>query len=357
MPQPANSSIPSADDAEKAAIDQGATAVQVEDILWLVDFAHTQGIKTFAQLGKQVGISESSVSLVLRGKYTAGLDGFCKTVAHFREVWTERQDLGPTIFVPELSVVRRVDQFAEITRTTQQIGILWGPNQSGKSKALRYVAAKRAFTAYTKLPAGGAMKPAMKALALARGGIPTRKSSEEMRERLLKSFNPNWLIIADEFHQTIKGRTLKTVTIDRFREFNDDCECGLLLCGTDQLPEIMEDETHRHFLGQIGNRGVLRLRIPVAAEPDDVLLLMKAYGFQGTPPAKIARKLDAIANEHGIGKLCKFFAIARRLAKKAHARLEWSHFNTSVATIESWSLGEFGEQKKQLTNGEGKGDE
>jgi hypothetical protein len=351
-----SASIPSAEEVEKKLTDRGATPEQLEEILWLVDFAKTQGANSFAKLAKAIAVSESQVSLILRGKYEAGLAGFCETIKNFREIWTERQQLGPVVFVPELSVVRRIDRFATLTRMTQQIGIVWGPNQSGKSKALKYVGKTRKLTAYCKLPAGGGVKDSMTNLALARGGIPIRKSTIELRARLLKAFNPQWLIIADEFHQTVKGRTLKTVTIDRFREFNDDCECGLLLCGTDQLPEIMEDEQHRHFLGQIGNRGVLRLRIPIAPEPRDIELLINAFGFHGAMNSKAARKVQEIANEQGIGKLCRFFTISRRLASTAHERLNWAHFNSSVATIDSWSVGEFGNGKSQKQIGNGGGE-
>jgi hypothetical protein len=209
-----SASIPSADEVEKKVADSGATPEQLEEILWLVDFARTQEANSFAKLAKAIGSSEATVSLVLRGKYGAtkadpekrvSLAGFCETIKNFREIWTERQQLGPVVFVPELSVVRRIDRFATLTRMTQQIGIVWGPNQSGKSKALKYVGQTKKLTAYCKLPAGGGLKDSMKALALARGGIPTRKSSTEMRERLLKAFNPQWLIMATSFIRPSKA--------------------------------------------------------------------------------------------------------------------------------------------------------
>jgi len=350
---PDNSSIPSIDDAEKLAVDQGGSPAEVEEILWLVDFARTQRIQTFAKLAQEMAVSESMISLILRGKYTAGLAGFAATIKHFREVWTERQELGPVVFVPQLSVVKRIQTFAEITRTTQQLGIVWGvgPNQRGISKALKYVAATRKLTAYMRLPAGGGTKPAMKALALARGGIPTRKSHEELRERLLKAFNRFWLIIADDFPRTITGRTIKTVTIERFVELNEDSECGLLLSGSEEFQEAMDDEKYRHILAPLARRGVLRLRIPAAPEPKDIEMLVAAYGFESMPSGKTLTKVQAIANEQGLGNLCRFFNITRRLAKMAKTRIAWKHFTTSVATVDSWSLGQFEEQKDQLPAG------
>lgn len=334
-------SIPSADAVEKAFVDQGATSDQIDDALWLLDYAAAQKIASFAQLAKEIGSSESTVSRVLRGKYEAGIGSFCAQIENFRAQSKEQQDLGPVVFVPELSVVKRITQFCDLTRATKQIGIIWGKNQTGKSSALEYYAGVHPMTAYVKLPAGGATKPSMKKLALARGGISTRKSHEELREMILKRFNPLWLPIADEFHQTIKGRSIKTVTIDRFREVRDDCKCGLVICGTDQIPEMMEDERYKDFLGQVSNRGVLRMHIPTASTAKDVALLSAAYGFTGETGAEAAKLVRTIANENGISKLCGYFAIARRLANKAHERLAWKHFVTTEHTLTSWAKGEF----------------
>lgn len=335
-------SLPNADTTEKVLGDQGATTEQIEEVLWLLDHAATHNLTTFASLGKEMGVSESTVSRVLRGKYEAGLGSFCATIENFRVQAKEQADLGQVVFVPQLSVVQRAKQFCDLTRTTRQIGLIWGKNQSGKSSALRYVAATTPKTAYLQVPAGGATKPSMKALAFARGGISTRKSHEELREIILKRFNPLWLPIVDEFHQTIKGRTFKTVTIDRFREVRDLCGCGLVLCGTDQVPEMLEDERYKDFLGQIGNRGVLRMHIPTAPTARDIELLCEAYGFSAPAEGEAAKTVKEIARENGIGKLSGYFAIARRLANRAHERLAWKHFLTTHDTLTSWAKGEFG---------------
>lgn len=357
-PSPDNSdSIPSADEIEKAVLGAGATAEELEDIMWLADYAATHNLTNFAALGKAIGVSAATVSKILRGKYAVfdketkerlkeiGIGSFCATIQNFRAQAKEQQDLGPLVFVPKLSVVRRVEQFCEITRATKQIGIMWGKNQSGKTEALKYYAATHPMTAYVKLPAGGATKPSMKKLALARGGIPTRKSYEELREMILKRFNPLWLPIADEFHQTIKGRAFKTVTIDRFREVRDDCGCGLVICGTDQIPDMMDDERFKDFLGQVGNRGVLRMFIPTSPTDKDIVLLYEAYGFKGRPAGDTAAHLKAIANGNGIGKLSCYFAMARRLANKEHQAVDWDYFDTTYDTLTDWAEGKFEEER------------
>lgn len=349
-------SIPSADEIEKAVLDAGATAAELEDIMWLADHAATNKITNFAALGKAIGASAATVSKVFRGKYAVfdkagarlkeiGIGSFCATIQNFRAQTKEQENLGPAVFVPKLSVVRRVEEFCEITRATKQIGIIWGKNQSGKTKALEYYAANHPMTAYVKLPAGGATKASMKKLAKARGGISTRKSYEELREVLLERFNPLWLPIVDEFHQTIKGRAFKTVTIDRFREIRDDCGCGLVICGTDQIPEMMEDERYKDFLGQVGNRGVLRMFIPTAPTDKDIVLLYEAYGFKIKPDGDAAANVRDIARKNGIGKLSCYFAMARRLANIDHQKLDWDYFDTAHDTLDDWAKGKFTEDE------------
>lgn len=351
---PDNGAIPSVDSVEQKLIEQNATSSQIEEILWLVDFANTQGIKTFARLAAEMGVSDSQVSLVLRGKYDAGLSNFADTIVNFRTLWNERQELGPVIFLPELSVVKRLTIFADLVRATGQIGIAWGKNQTGKTSSLEYIASIKKLTAYMALPAGGATKPAMKELAAARGAIGLRLRHDMMRELLLKRFNRQWLVIADEFHQAFKGRTLKTVTIDRFRELRDRSKCGLLLCGTDLVVDMLDDDRFKDMLGQIGNRGVLRMHIPTAPEPKDIELLSAAYGFQGAPTGKAGTWVREIANNNGISKLSAFFVMSRMRASKAKERLDWKHFESTFATLGNWEKGIFEGSKRpkpQLANG------
>jgi DNA-binding transcriptional regulator YhcF (GntR family) len=339
--------FPGPDELEAKLVDAGATAAQVEEVVWLLDYAKGKRIFSYGKLGQELGCNASTLSKVFRGKYEAGLVNFCEQIAHFKSVVAERQEFGPEIFLPELSVVKRLRRFAEIIRATQQIGIAWGKNQSGKTKALEYIGATTPMTCYHALPVGGGTKLSMKEVALARGGISPRKSNEELRDMLIKRFNKLWLLIADEFHQTMKGRTLRTVTIDRYREIRDRTKCGLLICGTDQIPEMLENEKYKDFLGQIGNRGVLRMFIPTAPTARDIELLEAAYGFGGEPTGDAAKHVRQIANENGIGKLSAYFTVARMLANKKHERLAWKHFLTAHHTLASWAKGEFGEDQKK----------
>lgn len=338
-------SIPSPDAVEHTLAAIGTPPAQIEEVLWLVDFARSLRINSFSALAKEIHVSEATISKVFRGKYEANLASFCTTVENFRTLWMERQLVGAEPWVRELSIVRRIYPFCDLVRSTNQIGLIWGPNQSGKSFTLQHYGAEKALTAYAALPPGGGAVESMREIALARGGISTRKRYADQRGLILKRFNSQWLLIVDEFHQTIKGRTFKNETIDRIREIHDRCKCPVILCGTDVIPEMMEDPRFKDFLGQIGNRGVLKMRIPPAPEPRDITLLAEAYGIKTKPDAEAARIAKVIGDQNGISKLTDYFKVARQLANKAHETLGWEHFVTTHATLDSWAKGKFSEEK------------
>jgi DNA transposition AAA+ family ATPase len=343
----AHTEFPSPEFVESKLVETGATPDQVDNVLWLLDFAQSQKIANFTQLGKEIAINSTTISRIFRGAYGAGLESIAKQIRHFRQLWTERQAWGDEIFVPELSVVRRLAKFTELVRAAGQIGVVWGPNQSGKSKALEYIANNTPMTAYAELLAGGGLKDSLEVIAKARGGIPTRKSTNELRGMLLKRFNRLWLLIVDEFHQTLIGRTLKTVTVESIRKIYDKSKTPILICGTDVVDEMFDDPKFKHFLGQIANRGVLRMRIPPAPTAKDVELLIAAYGFTHAPTVEAEKHIKRISHESGIGRLTKYFQVARRLANKAHERIAWKHFLTTHDTLASWEKGEFGNGEKK----------
>jgi hypothetical protein len=335
--------LPSVESVETRLIQSGATPDDIEAVLWLIDWAQTRGLKNLSQLSREVNLDSATMSRLVRGKYEASISNIAGRIRHFRDLWTERENWADEIFVPELSVVTRLSKFAELVRATGQIGIVFGPNQSGKSTALEYITRQTSMVAYAKLPAGGGLKLSVHAIAKARGGISTRKDPIELRDMLLRRFNRQWLLVIDEFHQTMVGRKLMTLTIERIREFYDISRTPLLLCGTDLVPEMFEDPKLKYFLGQIANRGVLKMRIPPAPTSRDIRLLIKAYGFEGQPEGDDKKRVDRIANDHGIGRLSKYFQVARRLAAKGKERIAWKHFATTYNTLASWSRGEFGD--------------
>lgn len=339
--------LPSVETVRAKLSEKSIPSDQIAEVIWLLNEGVRRGLTTFEAIGKMINRDGTVISRVMRGVYEASLAPLTAHIQHFRIVSEERKEIGDEIFVPTLSIVTRITGFCDLARIAQQIGMIWGKNQSGKTSALKHYAATHADTVYVKLPAGGGTNKCMAALAEA-AGISSKKSDVELWERIRRRFTKKSLLIVDEFHQAVHaGRRVQTVTVDRLREIHDDCECGVVLCGTEHVQEAMKSPKLKEFLGQLDNRGALRLCLPSGPQPgdrskgvlSDLEQLYEAYGLPlpSGDAAKIAKEISA---SNGIARLTDYFKIARRLAAKAGQTFSWDHFITTHATLKTWATGE-----------------
>lgn len=325
--------LPSRADLESHLAGKAAPE-QIAELTWLLEEARRRSLTTFAAIGKLVGRDAATISRIMTGHCGADLEPVCAHIRSFREEHTAA-DPNEEPWVKELSVVRNIFPFCDMARATQQVAIIWGENQSGKTRALEHYAASKMDTVYVRMPSGGGLKKTMQELAEA-CGISARKDDEELRTRIFKRFSPSTLLIVDEFHQAVNGRTIKTVTVERIREIHDLCQCGLVLCGTHVVCEMIEDKRFKRFLGQIDNRGALRMNIPKAPSKRDREILCTAYGLP-LPDAPTAKLVKDICDQNGIARLTDLFKIARRLAKGR--QFDWTHFTQTVTTLKAWASG------------------
>ncbi len=310
---------------------------QVALLAWLVQHGREQGCANFADLARLIARDSSTVSRVLRGKYGAGLGPFCEHVAKYRAHWQADQDGGAEPFVATLSVVTEIEEVVKIAIATGQLAIITGRAQCGKTKALEYLAATLPNVVYVKMPAGGGTKEFMKAVAKALG-ISSKKDLLETRDRVLRRLTRQHLLIVDELHQALMGRSLKTTTLERLREMFDDTKCGLVLCGTDVIEDSIRDARYKAFLEQIDFRGVLRRRIPNEPTTADRNALAAAYSLP-KPTGSVAALVKQIANDNGIARLADYFILARRRALKAKVDVSWEDFTATHSMLTLWASG------------------
>lgn len=355
------SAFPSADTVKANMERAGAAPEQITAVLWLLDHGRTNKLQNYKALGAVINREASGISKLFAGTYGADLDKLVRHINTVRAALAERAGFGDRVIV-ETSVMGEVRTLCEMARASQTMAILFGENQSGKTTALIEYTRQNNHgrTIYVRLPVGGAKREFL--LALCRAcGISERNNAEQMRERLLKFFgyrgsttdpttNSHLLLIVDEVHQTMI-RGLKTNTLEQIREIHDLCGIGIVLCGTNVLPEMMQDERYAKMLGQIGNRGILRRKIPAAPSLEDVRLICEGYGFDA-PEGRALKIVGKISTQNGIGKLCGYLRMARKLASTRHKTPGWKHFLATHATLESWERGDR-DEKKQLGNGSG----
>ena len=334
--------LPSGDRVKVNMANAGATADQIDTVLWSLNWARANKITSISTLARRMNVcSPPTLSRVFAGKYGAGLANICSDIDHFRKIANERQQMGEEPLVSDLRVVQDIAEFCELTRVSATMSILFGPNQSGKSWTLEKIytpANNHGRTIYVRMPVGGGTRLFLERLMSA-CGISERKAYSEMVTRAVRYFDPQTLLIIDEIHQAMIGRFLKAVTLERIREIHDLSGCGVVLCGTDIVPEMINDPKYKKFLGQIGNRGVLRRMIPAKPYDEDVAALCRAYGFS-KPDGEARALVKQISSTNGIGKLCKFFRMSVRLANNQRTPVSWDHFLQTHATLKGWERGD-----------------
>lgn len=333
--------LPSGDHVKANLMGNGATPDQVDTVLWLLNYGRTEKLGSISALAKRLNVSGTTISRVFAGKYGADLASICSDIEHFRNLAAERRAFGQQVIVRDLRVVQDITAFCDLARASQTMALLWGPNQSGKTWAIERIYApanNHGRTIFVRMPVGGGTRLFLEEVLKA-CGISERKSYGEMKQRVFRYFDPQTLLIIDEFHQAMIGRTLRTTTIESVREIHDKTGCGVVLCGTDVLPDMIADPRFKKLLGQTDNRGVLRRLIPATPYKEDVAAICKAYGF-GQAEGEARKLVNEIANTSGIGKLCKFMQMAKRLASKRKAPVTWDHFLETHATLKSWERGE-----------------
>lgn len=331
------SNLPAADQVRAGLAKLQANPKQTELVLWLLQYGvESRGAKSRGDLANLIGSSPSTISKIFSGTYEGSLEAVTSKIRAFRGGAGLEKSEWP---IARTKVASDIWAFCDATRNARQMSLLWGPNQSGKSHALKsYAAAPReARTFYVFMPAGGGTNAFMKALARA-CGLSVTVNYQPICEAVLGFLRPGDLLIVDEYHQTLIGRCLKTVTIEKIKELFEQCGCAILLCGTDVIPKMMENERHQDFLAQTANRGALRRRIPARPYKADIAAAFDAYGFpQLTGPA--LTKAEEVGATNGLGKIFRQLQLAVILARNKKQDLSLDHYTTTVRTMAKWEEG------------------
>ena len=260
--------LPSGDIVKQNLLKHGFTDPQIDLVLGLLNYGRAEKLGNVSALAKKLNVHPTTVGRLFDGTYgltitrdektkaiikterTAGLDTIIGKVAHFLELQAKRKVFGDVPLCRDLLVVKDITDFCDLTRATATMSILYGPNQSCKSWTLEKIytpANNHGRTVYVSmLESGGTTKLFMEDLLRA-CGISERKSYGDMKRRVYRYFDPQTLLIVDEYHQTLIGRTIKMTSIELIRAIYEHCGCGIVLCGTDIVPDMFEDARFRNF--------------------------------------------------------------------------------------------------------------
>jgi DNA transposition AAA+ family ATPase len=333
------------DDAINAVLaKRGATEEQREAFLWLVSYGREHGADSRGKLAGLIKVHPSTISRMINGEYSGTMEKVVQQIHDFRaKVEPEGRKEGWP-FVP-LRVAREVAEFCEMARLVPQMALLWGPNQSGKTKGLEQYeterrSAERNRTFYVRMPSNGRTRDFI--LGLARAcRLKTRGLNYTVAsDHVMRFLRPGDLLIVDEYHQVMVGRKVRMSTVERVREIFDVTGCSMVLCGTDIMQEMMESDKWRDFLGQTANRGALRRRVPAQPYRGDIQAVFKGYGFPELEPGPVRELAYELGKAHGLGNLCQHLKMAAVVARNASRPATLEDFEMVVRTLKAWASGE-----------------
>jgi DNA transposition AAA+ family ATPase len=316
----------------------GTPELEVVTIVEFFRFAVSRGAASFAAAGKLIDLHESTVSKLARAAYDTSTTRICATIrAALKQVAMHvvRMDVP----VVETSVFTNVCRLVSLIKATRLMGLLYGPSHAGKTTALKHCGRTMKRVHYWRMPAGGSTGRFV-AGALAELGRSTRQSYKDGVQAILASLTPEDVVIVDQFHSTVVGRSLQTVTIDLTMEIHDETGCGMVLCGTDAIPKAFRDERLKSFLGQIANRCTKRMLIEGSMPEADLLLTWEAYGFAPLERGgKAHKKMLRLSAEQSYGTVCHLLQEARMLARGKKEAPGAEHFLSIVETTEECARG------------------
>jgi len=303
-------------DHQRSAI-RGMHAYAVEKDLSLVE------------QGQLLKISDTTLSLIYRGKYEAKLDNVVKIMADFLTLEEKRNENHRLPFI-ETALTRKIWNVCERAREFQKIAFIFSDSQVGKSTAFEeyYRTHNHGSTIYTEMPTGGGLTHYLAELA-SRLKISTNLSSTEMRRRIFDAFDDRMLLIVDEASRAIaiKGsgkRSTSLETIDFIRELFNRRKCGVVICGTNVFRDAMERGSVMEILKQLLRRRLCILQLPNTPTRDDLISFSNAYGL---PPSEgVARELEnRVVENEALGMWLLTLRMAAEIAAKRKVKMTWSH--------------------------------
>ena len=317
-----------------------ATPQQMESVLWLFRHAKNTGVRGNEGVGKLFTPHRdaSAISKLFGGTYGASLVNICADIDKLREMVAQQAEVDgePVIKLPWLT--SEVHSFANLVHATRTIGLIFGPNQNGKTVAIdSHIATVGSLRRVIRvnMPAG-APKTKFLRNCLEAVGISPDKANGELEDYFAPYLNRHTELIIDEFHQCWVTGSLKAGVVEMVRRWRDERGCSLLLVTTSL--DAFRDRKFAGVLSQIGNRGVLRLRVPDQPKRVDVDAICEAYRLRPALKGSEAEEIvDEICGASGLGKLCKYLQIARYLANAQKSVLSWEHFVTAHKTMQGWA--------------------
>lgn len=288
--------------------------------------------------------SWDSIYQTLTGKRVAegaNTRPLAEAISRFRKMVKEVESRSATEFI-ETPQTKRLFKIFKRALSRHRVAVVIGDSQIGKTTAANEFQRlhNHGTTHILRLPTQGSLGNTLAEFAT-RLGIRSRVGGTELRRRILESFDENNLLIVDEAHQALIGRTAQSgaISLEFIREIHDRRGCGLVLMGTAVLREGLN---HNLVLSQSRKRRSpgMMITLPSEVPTADLDCFAAAFGLEAAPDREMRIQFEVdgsnrsfaanplkiqteIVRTEGLGYWVRLLEDARELARETSSRMSW----------------------------------
>lgn len=292
-------------------------------IRWFHKYAKDNDL-TNGEAGLLIKYSDSAISTLFRGKYTADIKEIVGKIVAFRDSELKKVELAEAraavkkVPFVKTALTKKIWDLCRATRIFQRISYIFSDSQIGKSEnLLQYqMAHNHGNTIYISVPTQGTLIHFIEKLAEVLS-IPMTRNASYLRRRIINSFDHTMLLIVDEVHRCIPKSTsaMSLQTIEFIREIHDEKKCGVVMCGTNAFMDEIQKGKHMKMLKQARRRRLAFLPLPINPTEADLNTFAAAYGLK--PATGEALKLqNRIVDDEALGFWLTILRMGADLAAK-----------------------------------------
>lgn len=314
-----------------ALADAGYDPITRDTLARLIDTAAAEGW-SLAAVAANVGVSSTTISRLISGKYTASIDRSIGAVTAFLARYDSRKTVADIPFV-ETSIARKIWMGLDYAITYGEMVSIIGSTQWGKSWAIeeyqrRKMMAGDETVIIVDMPTNPSPTQFIAELCRALG-ITTRLTYAKSLEAVYNTLTSRHLLIIDECHEMATGLERGKQTIETIRRIYRVTKCAIALVGTNVWGRVLDGSLYPKWAAMIEQtvqRGI-NIQLPPALSYTDKQAVWRSFGLQD--PDDTPRGKSYLAWVHDIVQACGLSRYTRRMrnavtaARKAGRAVTW----------------------------------
>ena len=293
-------------------------------------------------------ISTSVLSQLLSGTYVSPI-GVSHSIQRAVNIISQRKLLAETGFV-ETRLSQAIFRYCSFSAINQRIVRIYGRTHDGKTTALKAFSKtyKQGQPLYIRLPSSASYLVAAKEFAKAVGYNKPR-SNESVREAVFGTITSSHTLLIDEAHlpfTTYAGGHARRV-IEFIREIHDQCQCGIVFCGTQTLSDHLMRGDDRILFKQLIQRSPTCLDITQTGDLDlrpghgkggkaDLVRIAASFLLE-CPPDDLYETIKTLIATESTGRFFHLLTGASNRAKAKAEPITWDHFRDTLSSLNQFS--------------------